>query len=198
MNNRRGNIGGNPTKEVENGGPTARGPRIDPRVSLRVATPHDDEALRGMFSRASSETVYRRFHIPYPEVPPGMVALMLDVEHGDGEALVAVAEGKIVGHAMYAGLGEGGEAEMAIVVEDAWQSRGVGRLLLSGLAQRARMRGVETFTAEVLRENRRMLGLAATFAGTSHAVEDGVYRVRMPLRSPDSTTHTVRTHSRAA
>ena len=85
---------------------------------------------------------------------------------------------------MYAREGEGAEAEMAIVVEDEWQSRGVGTSLLLELEERAAFRGIETFTAEVLLENRPMLGLAARlFAGTGYSIEDGAYRVRMPLRA---------------
>jgi acetyltransferase len=152
-----------------------------------------------MFSRTSSETIYRRFHLPYPEVPEWMIALMLGAEHHK-EALVAVAEEKVVGHAMYVGLGDGTEAEMAIVVEDGWQSKGVGKSLLSELARsrRARPWGVETFTGEVLATNRPMLGLAAMFAGTEYAMADGVCHVRMPLQRPGWTPYTARTDRRAA
>jgi GNAT superfamily N-acetyltransferase len=158
----------------------------DKQIYIRVATGHDAEKLSAMFARSSTETIYRRFHTPFPEVPGWMVTLMLDADHGDKETLVAVAEEKIVGHAMYARLGEGDEAEMAIVVEDGWQSRGIGRSLLSELEERAGLRGIGTFTGEVLGHNRPMLGLAATFSGTEYATEDGVYHVRMPLRKAAS------------
>ena len=155
----------------------------DTQVYIRIATPSDREKLRAMFARSSSKTIYRRFHTPFPEVPNWMVTLMLDADHHDKESLVAVAEERIVGHAMYARLGDDGEAEMAIVVEDEWQSMGVGKSLLSELEERATLRGIETFVGEVLGENRPMLGLAAkSFAGTGYAIEDGAYHVRMPLR----------------
>ncbi len=66
-----------------------QGSRIETRVSIRGATPADGEALRGMFSRASSETLYLRFHTPYPAVPEWMLALMLDLDHPDKEFLLA-------------------------------------------------------------------------------------------------------------
>src|SRR5215212_12110170 len=157
-------------------------PMNDEQIYIRVATGLDREKLRVMFARSSPETIYRRFHMPYPEVPEWMVALMLAADHYDKEALVAVAEEKIVGHAMYARLGDDGEAEMAIIVEDSWQSKGVGKSLLMELEERAGLRGIETFTGEVLGPNRPMLGLAATFPGTEYATEEGVYHVRMPLR----------------
>ena len=126
------------------------------------------------------------------------MALMLDADHHDREALVAVAEEEIVGHAMYARLGDGAAAEMAIIVEDGWQSKGVGKALLSGLEERARLRGIETFVGEVLTENRRMLGLAAKFAGTGSTMEDGVYHVRIPLRTLEPIASAARTFERAA
>ena len=181
MNDRRAKIGED-LKEAEIKGlinkgvrqTHGQGPRIGTQVSIRVAAPRDAQGLRAMFSRASPETLYRRFHIPYPDVPERTLALMLDVDHHDKESLVAVADKEIVGHAMYVRLGDGGEAEMAIIVEDGWQSKGVGKLLLSELAERARLRGVETFTGEVLGENRRMLGLVrSAFIGVGYAIKDG-------------------------
>ncbi len=156
---------------------------VETPVSIRVATPLDGEGLRGMFSRSSSETIHRRFHTPFPQVPEWMLALMLSADRTDREFLVAVADGKVVGHAMYAMLG-GGEAEMAIVIEDGWQSRGVGKALLRELAADAGRRGVETFVGSVLPDNRPMLGLiGAMFAGSKRAFDDGALLVRMPLQA---------------
>ena len=194
-------------KGVETDGPVhegpeqthGQGPRVDARVSIRVAAPWDLERLRGMFSRASSETIYRRFHLTYPVVPEQMLALMLDPDRHDGGSLVAVVEEEIVGHAMYARLGDGSEVEMAIVVEDGWQSKGVGKSLLFELAQRARLRGVDTLIGQVLGENRRMLGLAAAvFTGTGYAMGDGVCRVCMPLKTPGPAASTAQTHRQVA
>jgi GNAT superfamily N-acetyltransferase len=139
-----------------------------------------------MFFRSSSETIYRRFHIPYPRVPERMLALMLDADEHDVGALVAVANEEVVGHAMYVRLGDGGDAELAMVVEDGWQSKGVGKLLLRGLAEAARRRGVETFVGTVLPENRRMLGLVdAVFTRARHGIAYGAHQFRAPLRTLD-------------
>ena len=155
----------------------------DTQIYIRIATPSDGEKLRAMFARSSRKTIHRRFHTPFPEVPGWMVTLMLEADHRDRESLVAVAEERVIGHAMYAREGDT-EAEMAIVVEDEWQSKGVGISLLLDLEERAALRSIETFTAEVLLENRPMLGLAArSFAGTGYSIEDGAYRVRMPLQA---------------
>ena len=161
-----------------------QGPRIGTRVTIQVATPWDGEGLRRMFSCTSSETIYRRFLIPYPDVPEQTLALMLDVDHHDKESLVAVADEEIIGHAMYVRLGDGGEAEMAIIVEDGYQSKGVGKLLLRKLAEKARSRGVETFVGTVLTENRRMLdSIGAVFTESGRVIADGVFHFRAPLRT---------------
>jgi GNAT superfamily N-acetyltransferase len=165
---------------------TIRDPEeVESPVSIRIATPQDFDGLREMFSRCSARTIHRRFHTPFPSVPEWMLSLMLGADRADGEFLVAVAEGEVVGHAMYAMLG-GGEAEMAVVVEDGWQKRGVGKAFLRELAAHARRRGVETFVGSVLPDNHPMLGLiGATFAGSSHACDDGALLVRMPLQTPE-------------
>ncbi len=150
---------------------------------IRAVSAGDREALRGMFRRLSARSIYLRFHTPYPSVPGWMLDLMIDVDHRDRESLVAVAGGEIVGHAMYV-RENGDEAEMSIVVEDRWQSKGMGKLLLADLAREARRRGIETFTGLALGENRRVLDLTnAVFAEVGYTIRDGLYDIRLPLRT---------------
>ncbi len=149
-------------------------------VSVRDLSAGDKPGLRALFGRLSGDTIYKRFHMPFPRVPEPMLVHLMG--HAGGRSLVAVAEGEIVGHALYAG-GPDGEAEVAVVVEDGWQSRGIGKLLLAGLARKAAGRGVESFTAAALGENRRVLGLVeAVFAGARHTLKGGTYEMFMPLR----------------
>ena len=57
-------------------------------------------------------------------------------------------------------------------------------MLLSDLAREANHRGIGTFTGLALGENRRMLDLTnAVFAEVSYAIRDGLYDIRMPLRT---------------
>jgi GNAT superfamily N-acetyltransferase len=154
-------------------------------VLVRPVSSGDEEGLGEMLSRLSQESIYLRFHAPYPRVPGWAAASFADANRPDGKSLVAVADGEIVGHAMYVRQGEE-EAEFAVVVEDRWQARGVGKRLLRALAASASDRGVETITGAVLGENRRMLGLVrSTFAGVGYAVGDGAYQMKVPLRTPE-------------
>ena len=145
-------------------------------VSVRDLSAGDEAGLRAMFGRLSRDTIYKRFHMPFPRIPEPMLAHLMG--HGGDRSLVAVAGGEIVGQALYAGEPGGEEAEVALVVEDGWQSVGIGKLLLAGLARKAVGRGVETFTAVALGENRRVLGLVdAVFAGPRHTLRDGSYDI---------------------
>ena len=135
-----------------------------------------------MFSRLSRETLYRRFHAPYPRVPEWALHRLLGVERYNGESIVAIASNEIVGHAMYVPSPDGREAEVAVVVEDSWQSKGVGKLLISELAERAKQRGIQFFTGTVLSENRRALDFfLAASSEVRCELKDGSYLLRAPL-----------------
>jgi GNAT superfamily N-acetyltransferase len=131
--------------------------------------------------RLSLRTIYERFHAPYPSVPGWALAGMLEADHDCKEVLVAVVGDEVVGHAMYVSTGEGREAEFAVVVQDGWRSRGIGRLLLDELAAKAGSRDIDLFTGSVLGENRH--ALASVFPGMRYEVTDGAYQVRAPLRA---------------
>jgi GNAT superfamily N-acetyltransferase len=150
------------------------------KVLIRPASREDEEGLRLMLSRLSRESVYFRFHAPLPRVPEWAVAMFANSDRRHGESLVAVADGEVVGHAMY--VREGDSAEFAIVVEDRCQARGIGKHLLSALAERAGSAGIKRFTGAVLGENRRMFGLLrSAFERVGYALEDGAYAVSASL-----------------
>jgi len=157
----------------------------DPEVRIRPVSPGDQDKLREMLSRLSRETIHKRFHLPMPHVPEWMLAYLTDVDHYDKESLVALVGNEIVGHTMYARQ-EAHEAEMAIVVEDRWQSRGIGRLLLSRLAEEAEHRGIEAFTGTVLSENRDALRFfSSVLSKVKFEIKNSVYHLHLPLTDPD-------------
>jgi GNAT superfamily N-acetyltransferase len=156
-----------------------------PEVLIRPVSPGDQDELREMLSRLSRETIHKRFHLPMPHVPEWMLAYLTDVDHYDKESLVALVGDEIVGHTMYARQ-EAREAEMAIVVEDRWQSRGIGRLLLSRLAEEAEHRGIEAFTGTVLGENRDALRFfSSVLLKVKFEIKNSVYHLHLPLTYPD-------------
>jgi GNAT superfamily N-acetyltransferase len=150
-------------------------------VLVRPVSPEDAEGLRRMLSRLSRESIHLRFHAPLPRAPEWAVAMFANSDRRYGESLVAVASGEIVGHAMYA-REDRDTAEFAIVVEDGCQDRGIGKMLLSALAEKAVSEGVKCFTGAVLGENRRMFGLIrSVFERIGYTIEDGAYAVSAPL-----------------
>jgi GNAT superfamily N-acetyltransferase len=163
-------------------GTSVRSPRR--LAAVRGLVSADRGALAAMLARLSPETIRLRFHAPYPRVPEWALDSFFVAVGRDRGSLVAVAGGEIVGHAMYVGFGNGREAEFAAVVEDRWQSMGIGKLLLAALAAEARGRGVEVFTCYTLAENRRAARLiSAVFEEVGTTVAGTQYELRAPLRS---------------
>ena len=151
-------------------------------VDIRALSLGDEELLRRMFSRLSRESIYRRFHMPYASVPGWAVALFMGVHEPEGEYVVAAAGNKIVGHAMYTRVEDGRTADIGIVIEDEWQRRGIGKLLLSRLAAAAMRQRIEAFTGVVLGENRPMMSLiSAVFTEVRSTIRGGQYEIYAPL-----------------
>ncbi len=156
-----------------------------PDVRIRAVSPGDEDGLREMLSRLSRETIHKRFHLPMPRVPEWALAYLTDVDHYDKESLVALVGDKIAGHAMYARQ-EAYMAEVAIVVEDRWQSRGIGKLLLRRLAVEAIPREIEAFTGTVLGENRGALRFfSSVLPKAKLKVRKGVYNFCVSLHDPE-------------
>jgi GNAT superfamily N-acetyltransferase len=160
-------------------------------ILVRPITPGDEERLLRTYSRLSLRTIYRRFHTPYPKVPERKVVSFTKADGYGTGGVVAVMGDEVVGHAMYVrSEDEGSEAEFAIVVEDAWQAKGVGKLLLSELTREAMRHGIEAFTGIVLAENRPILGVInSVFAGAKRTLRSNLYHVCVPVVSAKPLTN---------
>ena len=152
-------------------------------VSLAQLERSDGEALRRLFFRLSPETVYRRFHSPIVRPEQARPERLLDIDHHDREAVVAVVDGEIVGVARYARWRDTDKADLAVVVADDWQRQGVATRMLSGLADLALAAGIETFTATVQGDNQRALGLLRRFRPFQQATcSQGECELVLPVR----------------
>jgi acyl-CoA synthetase (NDP forming)/GNAT superfamily N-acetyltransferase len=153
-------------------------------VRLRPIRPEDEEALVAFHGRLSPHTIYRRFFSPRPVLPPKDVHRFTNVDYRDRMALIALIHGEMAGVARYdrQPTPAGDEAEVAFVIEDRHQGRGLGSLLLEHLAAAARERGYRYFVAETLAENRSMLGVFrdAGFVA-ERRFEDGLVHLRFPI-----------------
>ena len=118
---------------------------------LRASRPEDLESLRAFVHRCSPETLYRRFH--------GAGGRAIERELGrvasstvDHRSWVALADGEVRGTATLA-RSRTGASEMAVLVEDAWFRRGIGRALVGELSAAAASRGLDTVVAWVQADN---------------------------------------------
>ena len=137
-------------------------------VTVRPIRDDDVDRLRRLFFRLSPRTVYLRFFQPVKEPSDKMLHHLAEVDHADRQAIVAEHDGEIVAVVRYDRAAGTSAAEVAIVVEDAWQGHGLGKRLLRRLAADALEHGVVELTATVLGENHRALGLAHRVAPGTH------------------------------
>ena len=124
-------------------------------ISVRPLRRDEGALLDAVFACLSPRSRYLRFHSPVARLTAPMRHALLAVDGRDHVALVAVsARGEPVGIARFIrDRQRPDEAEVAFEVVDAWHRRGVGRLLLTALADLAAPVGVKRLHALVLPEN---------------------------------------------
>jgi acyl-CoA synthetase (NDP forming)/GNAT superfamily N-acetyltransferase len=157
-------------------------------VQIRQIEPGDADAIVAMHARFSERTRYLRYFSPYPRIPARDLDRFVHVDHRDREALVVVhgapdGGSEIIAVGRYERLGpRAPDAEVAFVVEDAFQGRGIGSVLLEHLAAAAEPAGITRFVAEVLPVNGAMLRV---FADAGYQVTreyaDGVVHLTFPI-----------------
>ena len=120
----------------------------------------DRERVVRMFERLSSATVHRRFFTSVPKLDGWMLSALLSVDHDRHEALVVQVGDELVALASYhRSAADPAVADVAVLVEDGWQHHGVGKQLTRSLSRLAASRGVTLFHADVLADNRPVIGL---------------------------------------
>jgi acetate---CoA ligase (ADP-forming) len=135
------------------------------------------EFLNGL----SEQSLYYRFH-GFPTVNEKLVAPFLDPDWHERGHLIGEMGGRVIALASYVRLRDPTAAEVAFLVADEFQQRGIGTRLLEQLAERAGAVGIERFVAEVLAENRQMLNVfkAVGFESTRR-LEGGTVEVEFRI-----------------
>ena len=129
-------------------------------VHVRPIRADDADALRGLHARLSDESIYLRLFSPVPKVSESQLKGLTTVDYDRQFALVAELGGDVVAVARYAS-DKNDQAEVAFIVQDDQQGRGLGTILLEHLAGVARERGITRFVAWMLSRNARMLRVFA-------------------------------------
>ena len=132
-------------------------------LHVRPIRPEDAELERDFVQGLSEQTRYYRFFYRLNELTPSMLARFTQVDYDRELALVALAAQDdalaqaFVGVARYVANPDRITAEFAVVVADAWQRRGVARVLMRGLIVCAKRRGFERLVGTILSVNEPML-----------------------------------------
>ena len=133
-------------------------------LEIRPIEPGDKADLASALEQSSGEAIYRRFLGPHGPLSAAELRYLTEVDHHDHEAILAIdpESGRSVGVARYVRDPKRRDsAEVAFAVLESWQGRGVGKTLMRGLADRARVEGISRFTALMLAHNSPMRHLLA-------------------------------------
>lgn len=145
-----------------------------PQLEVRPVEPDDAERVRRLFGRLSPESIYHRFFTLFPTPPTSVVRHLTSVDHGDHEALAALDSDEIIAIVSWdRPTHDAGDAEIAVLVEDAWQHKGLGRALVRMLTGAAARRGITVLNATVLADNHAARHLATTVGRPDRVVLDG-------------------------
>ncbi len=157
------------------------------RCSLRPIRPDDAQALVQFHQHLSQRSTYLRFFTVHPTLSAEEVERFTTVDYVDRLALVVEAEGELIAVGRFDRRLGTPEAEVAFVVADAYQHHGLGSLLLDELARAARTRGIRTFLAETLSENKAMLDVFHHSGfEVSSKIECGVVSLRFGIEMTES------------
>ncbi|MFC8218130.1 GNAT family N-acetyltransferase [Streptomyces sp. NPDC057362] len=161
---------------------------------VRPITVDDAERLVSFYEQVSDESKYYRFFAPYPRLSAKDVHRFTHHDFVDRVGLAATIGGEFIATVRYDRIGAGGtpatapadEAEVAFLVQDAHQGRGVASALLEHIAAVARERGIRRFAAEVLPANTKMIKVFMDAGYTQkRSFEDGVVRLEFGLEPTD-------------
>jgi len=154
---------------------------------LRPIRPDDADRLVEFYGRVSDDSKYFRFFVPYPTLSPRDVETFTQVDHTDRVALIVLIGDEMIAVGRYERI-DAGQAEVAFLVEDDHQGRGVGSVLLEHLAQAARERGIGRFVAEVLPHNHKMITVFSEAGYTiASRLTDGIVHVEFEIRPTDDS-----------
>jgi acyl-CoA synthetase (NDP forming)/GNAT superfamily N-acetyltransferase len=150
---------------------------------VRQIDPTDTDAVVRMHNRLSERTRYLRYFAATPRLSRRDLDRCVNVDHRQREAFVVELNAELIAIGQYhRAASDAEDAEVAFVVEDAYQRRGLGSVLLEYLAAAARDEGVVNFVADVLPVNAVMLRV---FVAAGYPVErqyaDGLVHLSFPI-----------------
>ncbi|WP_206507303.1 bifunctional acetate--CoA ligase family protein/GNAT family N-acetyltransferase [Streptomyces chrestomyceticus] len=169
---------------------------------IRPITPDDAQRLVSFYEQVSDESKYYRFFAPYPRLSDRDVHRFTHHDYVDRVGLAATVGGEFIATVRYDRIDDRGrpakepgadQAEVAFLVQDAHQGRGVASALLEHIAAVARERGIRRFAAEVLPANTKMIKVFTDAGYTQQRTfEDGVVRLEFDLEPTEQSMAVMR------
>ncbi|MEU8871439.1 GNAT family N-acetyltransferase [Streptomyces javensis] len=176
-------------------------------AQIRPITTEDAQRLVSFYERVSDESKYYRFFAPYPRLSDRDVHRFTHHDYVDRVGLAAIVGDEFIATVRYDRIDGRGmpaaapadEAEVAFLVQDAHQGRGVASALLEHIAAVARERGIRRFAAEVLPANNKMIKVFTDAGYTQkRSFEDGVVRLEFDLEPTDRSLAVMRAREQRA
>ncbi|ARF59779.1 bifunctional acetate--CoA ligase family protein/GNAT family N-acetyltransferase [Streptomyces gilvosporeus] len=169
---------------------------------IRPIAPDDAERLVSFYEQVSDESKYYRFFAPYPRLSDRDVHRFTHHDYVDRVGLAATVGGEFIATVRYDRIDDQGlpakspeddQAEVAFLVQDAHQGRGVASALLEHIAAVARERGIRRFAAEVLPANSKMIKVFTDAGYTQkRTFADGVVRLELDLEPTEQSVAVMR------
>jgi acyl-CoA hydrolase/GNAT superfamily N-acetyltransferase len=155
-------------------------------IFFRPVKPTDEAALSEMLYSLSPSSIRTRYMTQTMTFPHKDLQQITNVDYSQNLAIVgtvpAVAGEQIVGIAQYFLDPKTCAAEVAFLVQDEWQQKGMGTILLEYLTEIAKRRGVKSFYAKVLPTNKPMLTVFYNSGYKVNTEFDGeVYNIKYDL-----------------
>jgi RimJ/RimL family protein N-acetyltransferase len=152
------------------------------KVLLRPIKPTDERLEQELFYSLSDQSIYLRFFSSFGAMPHERVQYYTTIDYDEQMAIVAIVEKngdeEMAAVARYIREKDSDLAELALLVGDDWQGKGLGTILHEYLGQIAQSRKVGGFKAEILEQNQRALHVFTKIGGKAKVdFEEGVYVV---------------------
>jgi RimJ/RimL family protein N-acetyltransferase len=143
---------------------------------IRPIRPDDAPRLVAAYDRLSTHSAYQRFFATMRRLPPDWARFLAAVDYQTRLALIAERPGagnvELLGVARYESTRDDAP-EVAFVILDAWQNRGLGTILFHALLEAGVARGFRRFRAWILADNVRMLDLIHRYGNIEQRRRDG-------------------------
>lgn len=174
---------------------------------IRPIGPGDAQRLVDFYEQVSDESKYYRFFAPYPRLSDRDVHRFTHHDYDDRVGLAATVGDEFIATVRYDRIdaegrpasGDAYRAEVAFLVQDAHQGRGVASALLEHIGAVARERGILRFIAEVLPANRKMVKVFTDAGYTQQrSFTDGVVHLELDLEPTEASVQVMRAREHRA